>query len=523
MDIRTMLAEEAAKCREWLKDAQKPLRTPLRITIEQFVERVFLLHRNLIEKWSGWVWHGKPMDGNTMLMEEHRRQLANEEWKLLGRNLGELYRKGEISARDASSDLYFYTDVGYTIGPDFLLSSRDLKEEYNLPDVGKVRTTKSEQTYGRSPFLNVGKASPGINRITTVRPGQSLSRAVLRAFEDYPPDHPKKVLPEWEKLFQRLGEIVWSTKDVQVAISLTCAPSGFLSLGHYGENSCYQNGGQSEFSKLFLGADFPDSFVMLTYFDREDGRRFKVTKSDRRIGAPDGRSWGFATPHGYIITNFYKTPFKTISQVVTKSIERALYKDKKLVSTPDNESLVQVYLRARSGIYTNNDQQLFVVDGERARFVEYCRAVMGETGLYGVYTNSGKGPLIYRGLDGSYGLEKMDPATKVLVDKNWPYQDAYPHVLMDRMMLDGTKAQPVEGGRPVEFQHMAAQVAVPWAHVAPIAPFHNINPDMARLQQNAARPAVINPHNLEPAQPIRPLVVPLGWHEDDDAIGEEHP
>jgi hypothetical protein len=162
-----------------------------------------------------------------------------------------------------------------------------------------------------------------------VRNGQILSRVILRdVVKRYGKDTPYS--KAWEKFFERLGHAWAGDKAIPSAISLTCAPSSFLALGHVGENSCYANGGQFYLSKYNLPL-MRNSIVGFVHTDDEQRKKAwtyqpglsRVAYGDKTFTHHTvGRFWGFALDTGALITNRYRFEWNTYMGAITEAFRQ---------------------------------------------------------------------------------------------------------------------------------------------------------------------------------------------------------
>jgi hypothetical protein len=221
--------------------------------------------------------------------------------------------------------------------------------------------------------------------------------------EKYP-----KLIAEYERLFQTLGEAAWQGQKIPSAATLTARPSAFLNLGHrdgIDAGSCYKNGSLHDSSKLFLAADVPDSFVLLTYRRNDE----KAMLKSQVEGSPQGRGWGIAVPRrGTVVSNFYGLTKDVVYPAVVAAVAAGL-------DIPNLEILATKVIAIRdhqnSAFYTNPDCcYLAGTTAFRRKYTEhYLREVLNYADKLGLYTRNGEGP--------------RRPLPEIKMPKMWPYPE----------------------------------------------------------------------------------------------------
>jgi hypothetical protein len=235
MDKTRLIDDEVLRVQEYLANPKSRLQANER-EIRDYVEHVFDVHAAWISRWQYWsvnapAWAVPPITGKQV-----------RQW---------------------------YSTFGSPIRPNY--DHEVYKQKYWPYATAEV------------PFacdLHSGKPVS-----IKIRRGQSVARVILGYASD------NRHFFSWSELFSRLGEW-WDVKDVRVQFS--CAPSDFMSLGHFhagtknDSGSCFSAGGECEDHKMYLSV-VEGSCVVMLYKD------FDLL----------GRMWGLLTEHGVILTNAY--------------------------------------------------------------------------------------------------------------------------------------------------------------------------------------------------------------------------
>lgn len=423
--IKTMLESEVSACKAVLAEGPNKCKTPLRISLERFVERSYLLHRHLINRWQGWRYRGAPffVEDNTI-----GRQIAAKEWEAFRREVGNMVRDARIPAYTSSVCCQLSTDYGYTLDASYLLSQKTLAERYLLGTEWHGQNfveLKPRTDYVIPIGITRASGSRMDTQINcTIRVGQRIPACIMDALAGKVPG---VLLAAWEKLFQRLGELAWGSQKTPLQTTLSCAPSSFLRLGQYGENSCYRHGGEGEYSKFWLAGDCPDSFVALFH---------RLIDADSAVEAKEsvvaGRAWGVAcVGRGALVSNFYQLPREMVLPALRDAVSGGL-------NTQNVESVLQpadasgysepwytLFMRPCAA-YLNKDVHLLLNSKSptRQRMLEhYLKAVLTTAGAHGFWTNNGKGPVLFRETHTIFRLVEP-PRTQVRFARMlWPYKD----------------------------------------------------------------------------------------------------
>jgi len=402
----TLLKEEVERCNEFISSVGKPT-YPKKFKVTSFVERAAHLHRNLIELWGGWRFHGgpAPLLGDGSENWSTVRSAAVEEFKAFERKIAPLLKDGSLPKG------FDYTP---TIKGDFdslhghnTLYTKDIPGPM-VPAMAPSWRLVQDGTKGVK--VCIGTFREGDSLTVKAKVGQRLSAVVVEILEKH---HVRQMCPEfafaWEQLLQRLGENVWVTgRKISVACTLSCAPSSFLRLGHYGENSCYQNGGASQHSRAVLAVDMPDSFVGLFYRNvKAEELAPERLRKDQKIG---GRCWGIALPdYGCLATNFYLLLHKQVIESFKLAVAGGLN-----VNNPTETSFPSgTHIRENAMFYMNPDS--FVLSAGKSLFKRrylshYLDQIVAFTAKAGVYTRKGAGPDVVS-------------LSKVKRPSSWPYKE----------------------------------------------------------------------------------------------------
>jgi hypothetical protein len=437
--IQAMLAAEVSACKAVLAEGVNRIKTQMRIPLVDFVTRSFLLHRRLIERWGGWRYRGEPFLVQDTLLAT---KIAQTEWDSFSREVGNLVRDGKIPQYAGRVYCQSY-NTDYTFGPALLLSQKNLSSEYYYS------TGVNGQEHIRLPTgtmkLVLGTHRPrsanGYDEslFCDIRVGQRVSAAVMRALEEN--DVQKPLIAAWDKLFQRLGEVAWTGQSVPIQVSLSCAPSSFLRLGQYGENSCYRHGGEGEYSKFWLAADCPDSFVALFHRLKDGPQKDTEAKDSVQVA---GRAWGIACiKRGALLSNFYQLPREMVLPAVVEALSAGLGVEhaEAELQLPDAKTgmIVPWYdLLMRTGaVYMNKDVHLVHNTKSAVKLrtlTAYLRAIMGIAGTYGFYRAKGAGPTLLRTSPTSYKVVGGPPQLRQKA--LWPYKDFILPEVVERAIIE---------------------------------------------------------------------------------------
>lgn len=465
--IKELLETEAAALQSLMQGQgiRKPSKR-LHVSVPEFVERCFKLHRGLIERWGGWRYQGAEM-----LVEDPSfvRGIANQEWTAFVRSVQTATREGKIPPEWGMLANFSFDGPNYTIHAPLLLSAKNLLEQYGV-DVGSGRIfyEKLEPKHGYSiPYAQVTKASktphelayygPTVRKVLSakVRVGQRISAAVIDGLKEE--GAPEELVSLWEKLFQRLGEQCWGSTSVPVRCVLSCAPSSFIRLGEYGENSCYQSGGGSENSKFWLASDCANSFVALFHRmkprkegEPENREEAKQNAEERRLETDkgvNGRAWGVACPErGALLSNFYLLPQNMVLPALKSTLAGGLgISNIDIARVPDRGSSWSGELS--QSVYLNGDTQMFVdskSETKKKLFEHYLTHILAMGRFYGFFSNGGAGPQFIKA--GNNAWDIVGPQrTPRRYSALWPYKDAVLKDLLIKAIADDGVFSPLKG------------------------------------------------------------------------------
>jgi len=406
LSLKSLIEEEVTRCTSFLQTAS-PMKLMSRMPISWFVARSLKLHWNLIERWQGPEFVGRPV---LIQDESHGRDCAALEYQQMQANLGKRadfrFKVGAYQYNRWTGGIRLCPREGSSAQDANVLMHRTIQERY--PNLGPLLKKKKKYNlmigylYTQDPTKGSGYVQGALEG--EARVGQRTSVCFERILdthkiaERYPP-----LVEEYAKLFQRLGETTWGAKEIPVAVTFSVRPSHFLRLGHYTENdSCYRNGSLHESCKFYLSADIPDSFIILSF-------RGKKATMERNNDDPQGRAWGIAVPgKGAVVTNFYTLTYDAIKPAIIPTCQEAFGVEK--LRTYSSQ-----VLRVRdhnSAFYTNAD--VTYLSGPtvfRSKFVDHhLSKVLEYSQEWGKYTHNGAGP--------------FSPPPRVLaLPTVWPYKD----------------------------------------------------------------------------------------------------
>lgn len=190
-----------------------------------------------------------------------------------------------------------------------------------------------------------------INSLTVkVRQGQSVARATQAALKKWWKDDPE-IAAAFAKAHERLGQL-WASRRGSWQVTFSVAPDNFLGLGHWGENSCFQAGGQHEASKLAL-MQTPKAVVV----------KF-TNKNSGDAEAPDARAWGFWFEGlGLLVSNLYKLEWGQAAPILQAAVAELL-DTKAPITYVDRGIDLANRMVDKALVYTNGDQKIFAPDPE---------------------------------------------------------------------------------------------------------------------------------------------------------------
>jgi len=414
--MEQLVAEEIKRCETFLTK-YPGLKTPPRMPVKTFVQRCAHMHRQLLEMWEGWEHQGPvtliedPTAAKRAAKTVYDKFVAAINTVLCKNG----YEAGGFAAygpRQFIVDMHIGADgVGAVAQAQNALCAKTIQENYDgykLPSKGVYVTAgqyvERETRSGREvrKYIKI-----------KARVGQRIAPLIMEALED------AGITKQWpdisevyEKLFVQLGESVWVGQQVPVAVTLTARPSAFLSLGHYegiDAGSCYRNAGLHDSSKLFLAADLPDSFVMLTYRGTAADEGGKKLKQAQEAGKPQGRGWGIGIPRrGCVVSNFYGLTKELVYPAVLAAVEAGLN-----VPAPEafGGHVISIRDHQNQAFYTNADcTYLAGKTAFRTKYTEhYLREVLNYADKLGLYTRNGAGP--------------GRPLPELELPKVWPYPE----------------------------------------------------------------------------------------------------
>lgn len=193
----------------------------------------------------------------------------------------------------------------------------------------------------------------------SLRAGQKLTRPLLAAVRSWQWTTAETV-EVWERFAEKLGT-AWGRDSETWGISVSCAPSAFLRLGHYGEYcSCYRAGGQYGQAPWALSM-LPRSVVVLFYRGAYD-----TPAVGPRQAEPAGRAWGALSTQdhpGLCASNLYKLSWDTVRPMLRSVVADLFSLDRDTVESRECSS----YQALAAGldcdtIYFNGDGQTFAPD-----------------------------------------------------------------------------------------------------------------------------------------------------------------
>lgn len=416
---------------------------PISSMLEELVIRALRLHRHLIALWGGWrsapsLTQALSKGSASPIVTEmlHNLQTAFNDMPnnfYYSRN----FRLDFVD--EGGAPLTFLNSQQQRAGSAKLLTEKHLRF---LPGASKTQklvwpdcTTRGGNNYS-TKVREGDRVQVVIERvlkriISDCRKDPSLfdteskADAIIATFER-----------EYSKLFQALAETVWSSKRRQGVMQLSCAPSDFLRLGHYGENSsCYQDGHDYEHAKWYLAFDVPDSFVLALNESakKDSSEEDSLFTKGSKVKA---RSFGVAVPgKGAFISNFYLLSAEQVLYVAATPLLRVLgipmqhgvaeYHDSTIAHNGAKEahSLGAFYVNGDNYcVYPSNTDKSAINELERALATSFAFPA-----YYGRFTLRANGPVFvavtHRNRPSRLGIAGLSCGKYDAYMQLWSYKD----------------------------------------------------------------------------------------------------
>jgi hypothetical protein len=316
-DKERLIAEEVTAVEAFINQEGGMKPTLEFASTRAFVERCYEVHESLIRRWGGWEYAGDPVQEESV-----PKDVVRDIWK----------------------------GVVYGGVPEMMNS-------YGF-------ATKT-WTGGTAPFQYSHRC------YVPLRKGQLVSRKVLA---DVAKLHGKDSTnyTVWSAFFEKLGHL-WKAKDARRVV-VSCAPSRFMWLGSYGENSCYKPGDENEHSRLNLPL-IPNSVILLMY------ETAPFTTNNVK-----GRMWGLCSEKsGFILCNKYLFTYNTWAKAVNAALAAALGVPiiEQLPLVPDGP-LVLHDINGSDIAYVNIGSELyFALDGRGGNLLRETHAALEVFREYG--------------------------------------------------------------------------------------------------------------------------------------------
>lgn len=496
-----VLLAEVEACKRALPPAPGKPKTPMRVPLEDFVKKSFMLHRRLFQRWNGWRFQGEIFLTDDRVSAEI---VAQEEWNSFTRQIQNLLRDKVIKPAEGEGVNLYSVTPSRTLYAHQILSQKNFATSYPAGVDAVAGQLHTELDPEKEHKIFIGRCASGANQYgpclkemyVPIRVGQRVSAAVMRCLTENEVSQP--LLATWEKLFQRLGELAWGSQKTAVQTTLSVAPSSFIRLGTLGENSCYRHGGEGEYSKYWLAGDCPDSFVALfrrvpmsapvvKIADKEDVQLpqwgTQGVGIPQRSPAPSpvcARAWGIAWPeHGAMVSNFYQLPREMLMPSLLKTVRQALDigEDELQATMPkmdvDGYNPWNRLMHGYGCVYLNKDVHLLYGKGGDKELTEYLKHVVKHAGTYGFYSRKGFGPTFLQINNNVYrvaGQPDSEPNAAI-----WPYSDVNLKEMAEKAAERGIFLPPANnfgganpGGAPEEIHVPFAVHNIPninWANL----------------------------------------------------------
>jgi hypothetical protein len=323
IDPAALIREEVEKVEAIYATGSRPLSFKTKFaSTQEFVEYIYERHEGMVRQWGGWRTYTAPVARKRV-----PAAVVREVWK--------------------EAEKWAVRQV------------HDKKEYPRLRRFAPFATKTWDKDDAEIPFGDL---------TFRFRRGQVISRVILPAISaQY--GNSSRIYYTWNRFLERLGQH-WAglgSADDMPSVVLTCAPSAFLEIGHYGESTCWSNGGQMGHSKLNL-AQFPGSFVGLVFktarqrntllsinpleikepeltaeqkkaikqymdvYNYNEDRAYNYVMGPRRKpwdvyrdkvqGTVSGRFWGVMGGPGAYVSNFYRIQWETYKDQILDLFSR---------------------------------------------------------------------------------------------------------------------------------------------------------------------------------------------------------
>lgn len=298
VDIETLVDFERARMRN----------RPCGINVhpESFIQRVYDAHHDTISRWGGWRWHSPVYEIEDN--EDVERGIC--------RIFERLYNEMPVKLRSSMWSGHY--------GPPVDGWDSHGESHWPYPLWESNRHFYASRTWEHED----GEIGYACSVIAPIRRGQVVSRAILahirKEHKGRDPEQLKAYLDFWTKAFAEIGQH-WSAKK-PMRVTLSVAPSDFAWLGDIekaaGSSTCYRTNGEYESSKYNIAAT-ARSFVAFFYRGDEVDDDESPNALLRAGAVPDGRAWGFASPHGVYASNLYRFTWPTVLPALKSALEGA--------------------------------------------------------------------------------------------------------------------------------------------------------------------------------------------------------
>lgn len=401
-----MCAEELERSEKVLTTYAKPKNGPGHVyfhpdVLRAFVEACYDAHEPLIERWGGWRWH------------THVDQVA----PLAARQVEEAWVASALPGTHAATlspvfahRIWRYrtleADPGAYEGDDYIDCSNvpivdiPLTERTPACPPGVCKDCDALRAAGEKglevlvqEWIDKWQAkAPKLS--TKIRPRQTIAKAVLRALQGADSGVPEAQLAQWTRFFERMGQ-VWAAQRTW-RLTMSCAPSSFLKLGHYGENSCYGCWGGSGYDKTVI-AVVPNSVVLLMYTGEEGAAEQLLPEGGAPVKGPvSGRAWGwlFDEPgaKGVAFQNIYNVYWEQADLPLRAAVARYFGLSEEAAAKLKNTTTDRNWT-AGYGTYSNNDARIITVDGSYATMQAAHQRTLALRTDYDRFKNAGRGGL----------------------------------------------------------------------------------------------------------------------------------
>lgn len=332
--MKEALEQQLAKTREYYQRGGSRFSLSL---LEEVVREAASIQKSRFEAWGGWEKVG-PVTGDSVGVGDDSIRNA-----IYDRGLDGWHEHPEVFSKEQLDELIIGTVENDFINNYYRRALAGNKPRYCVIIDYLTRLCRHKKAQEDILLPICSFYSGGQGCVVKVRKGATVSRALLKAVRGWWASTPD-FIAQMEGFMEAMGHL-WSTDKQSLRVVMSCAPTDFLALGTYGENSCYRPGSEQEHSKLVL-MNTPGAVAV------------RVVKGEDLDGAVVARAWGlYDDEHGLLVTNIYLMYWSQLAPLLKEALSEWLGEDNILTRSMEETGFVSNIFDRQ--VYTNNDEQLF--------------------------------------------------------------------------------------------------------------------------------------------------------------------